>query len=126
MPTALGGASGEAGTIVALGGDGGTPPTACAEARADYSRLREELLGNYLSIRCEMNVDCMVMVEDNACAYACNVALPAVVAAIFLDTLNSFALERCSTCEPPEKTACVQAMPYCFVHGCVAFDVSGP
>jgi len=59
------------------------------------------------------------VLEDNACAYTCNVAVPRASTSDFVDTLNSLALEKCSACDPPERSACLSPYPYCFGGGCV-------
>jgi hypothetical protein len=71
-----------------------------------------------------MSIECTLVLEDNACAYTCNVGVPLAKASEFVGTLNSLAAEQCDTCSPLDRPPCVTEMAYCFGGGCV--DLPNP
>jgi hypothetical protein len=105
------------------GGDWAADP--CAEGQQAYQEQRAELMRSYQG-SCEMSSDCVLVVEDNPCAYDCAVSVPHVSSAVLTDTLDSLAREYCITCSAPERTACRTYYPFCFVGGCVTLEGGTP
>jgi hypothetical protein len=94
------------------------PPDACAEGRKTYAELRQELLDKYRASGCQNSADCALVLEDDACAYGCNVALPSSTSGYLVPNLNE-AASRCSSCEPPARQTCENQLPSCVNGQCV-------
>jgi len=97
------------------------PPDACVEGLERYADLRAQLLDKYASSPCKNSTECTLLKEDNACGYACNIALPTLTAHNLLPNLDNDA-QSCATCEPPVQVDCAQAVAGCVNGKCIAVE----
>jgi hypothetical protein len=95
------------------------PPDPCLVDQKNYADSRASMLEKYGSIGCSNSSDCTLVLEDTACAYVCNVALPTQTARTF--TSNS-STPWCSTCAAPPRVTCPNQVPACLNGKCVAVD----
>jgi hypothetical protein len=96
----------------------------CAAGLKSYTVLRQQMLDKYGSVGCKNSSDCTLVVESNACAYVCNVALPIATASDFTPNLSGSAATYCANCSPPAPVVCDPMAPACVNGKCVA--VSAP
>jgi hypothetical protein len=96
----------------------------CASGRKNYTVQRQQMLDKYGSVGCKNSLDCTLVVENNACAYACNVPLPIATASNFAPNLSGSAVTYCANCPPPTAVVCDAMVAACVNGKCVA--VSAP
>lgn len=99
------------------------PPDACLQGQTNYTDFRAQLFDKYSSSPCMNSADCTLVLEDNACAYACNIALPTISAHNFAPNLSTMD-PGCATCEPPTRTDCEPQIAACVNGKCVTADVN--
>jgi hypothetical protein len=100
------------------------PPDPCPIGQMNYVGFRGMLFDKYSSSGCKNSTDCTLLLEDNACAYACNVALPSIEAQNFAPNLLQYALTACATCPPPDRVNCDPQIAACVNGKCVGVDAS--
>jgi hypothetical protein len=83
----------------------------CAQAQADYRRLRQEMLDKYRSDGCATDNDCTVYYTKNACdVNGCPVVLPVRTVMSFVSNLEGFAQMSCTGCPTEPRLPC-EAVP---------------
>ena len=98
-------------------------PDPCVQAQSNYADFRAELVTKYGSVGCNNSADCTLLLEDNACAYTCNVPLPVEMTNNFLSNLKSSAAS-CSSCPVPVRVTCESKVAACLNGMCVVADPS--
>jgi hypothetical protein len=101
------------------------PPDACGTGQKSYADLRAQLLEKYSSSGCKNSADCVLMLEDTACAYNCNIALPGIALSNFTSNLDNQATSFCGTCPAPARVSCDSQIPACVNAKCLAVDATG-
>jgi hypothetical protein len=99
------------------------PPDPCDDGQTTYEGLRVQLLEKYSASGCRNSDDCTLVVEDNACAFTCNVPLPGATTTNFIANLSNQAASGCTTCPPPEKFTCMVQAPACVNGKCIAVEI---
>jgi len=66
------------------------------------------------------------VIEDNICAFACNIPLPTLFVSSFVSNLKSSAPAGCATCPAPMRAACDLEAAACVNGKCVAVEVERP
>jgi len=102
------------------------PPEACTVGQMQYPLLRDLLLRSSVAVTCKNSSDCVLVTEDNACAYTCNVPVSTIYAPSFVSDLEKNAPELCSTCDPPPHATCSNQAAACLNGMCVAADLQDP
>ena len=105
------------------GSDEANCPDPCVQAQTSYAQFRAELLDKYGSVGCENSTDCTLEVEDNACAYSCNTALPSSMTNNFLSNLKNSAT-GCVNCPAPVRVTCDGLVAECVNGKCTAVNAS--
>jgi len=77
------------------------PPDACAQGLATYAQIRDQLIDKYGSSGCNNSSECGLVQTDNACEFACAVALPSSTLQSYASNMENAAL-GCSSCPPAE------------------------
>ena len=95
------------------------PPDACTQGHTAYAELRSQLLQKYQSTSCQNSTDCALALEDDACAYSCNIPLPSSTLASFTQNLEN-AASGCTSCAPPDRAQCDAQVPACVNGRCAA------
>jgi hypothetical protein len=95
------------------------PPDRCVQGQKSYAELRGQLLEKYGSSGCKNSSDCALVLEDSACGYVCNTALPAILVDSFVANLQSAGEGDCATCPAPSRNECVPLFPACVNGKCV-------
>jgi hypothetical protein len=101
------------------GSDETNCPDPCVQAQTNYAQLRAEMLTKYGSLGCKNSTDCTLVLEDNPCAYTCNIALPSETANSFVSNLK-YSAASCSSCAAPVQVTCESQVPACLDGTCVA------
>jgi hypothetical protein len=96
------------------------PPDACMQGQQSYASMRASMLTKYSSSGCRNSSECVLVTENNLCAWNCNIPLPSVMSSSFVDNLSSAALSGCATCAAPAVPACERMIPACVNGTCVA------
>ena len=100
------------------------PTDPCLQGKQDYATVRQQMFDKYTSSGCKNSSDCTLVLESNACAQVCNVALPTIMASSFPSNLRSVAATDCATCPVQAPITCDAMTPACVNGKCVA--VSSP
>lgn len=95
------------------------PPDPCLKGQSSYAELRAQMLEKYSSTGCKNSSDCTLIVENTACDFVCNTALPSTLASSFTSNLENVAMSSCATCSAPEPVPCVALLPACVNGKCV-------
>jgi hypothetical protein len=100
------------------------PPNACTQGQQSYASIRASMLTKYSSIGCKNSSDCVLVSENNLCAWTCNVPLPSTMSSSFVSNLNSAAQSECATCTAPTAPSCDLNLmiPACVNGNCVAVN----
>jgi hypothetical protein len=100
------------------------PPDPCTTGQQSYASSRQSMIDKYSSSGCNNSTDCVIVSENNACAFSCGVALPSKMSSSFQSNLDSQAATSCSTCKPPLVTPCIAQVAACVNGKCVAVSPS--
>jgi hypothetical protein len=92
------------------------PLDPCVSDQKAYANMCASMLEKYSYNGCSNSSDCTLVVEDNACAFACNIPLPTSTARYFTDNPTIM----CSTCPAPTRVPCENQVPACVNKKCVA------
>jgi hypothetical protein len=98
----------------------GATSMACLEGRATYARTRDQLIDKYSRAGCQVDHDCTLVYESNACVSNCGTAFLAGLAENAIMNLTIFANEDCSTCPKPEPPPCAPVVAVCSNGRCTA------
>ncbi len=92
----------------------------CELQRQSYVVFRDQMLGKYGSINCQVDTDCSLYFEKNACGTGCGVALANVGRKELESSLDAYALMACPpACPPPPQVPCGPiASPHCWKGSC--------
>ena len=96
------------------------PPSACTQGQQSYASMRTSMITKYSSSGCKNSSECVLVSENNRCAWSCNIPLPGTLSSSFVSNLNSTALSGCATCVAPTDPACEPMLPACVNGRCIA------
>ena len=94
------------------------PPDACEAGQASSAALRDALIEKYGSESCKNSSECTLVVENNACAVSCPIALPTTTISNFTVNLEN-AAHACASCDVPDAPPCPDAAAACVNGECV-------
>lgn len=100
------------------------PPDACTQGQQSYASMRASMLTKYSSGGCKNSSDCVLVSENNLCAWNCNIPLPSTMSSSFVSNLSSAAQSECATCPTPAAPSCERMIPACVDGKCVAANPS--
>lgn len=84
----------------------GSCEMACAEAKAKYQELRQQVLMKYQAPACGMPSGCFLFQEDNRCAVTCGTPIPRTMRDFAEEDLYNFAFENCGVCPELPRPDC--------------------
>ena len=100
------------------------PPSACTQGQQGYATMRASMLTKYSSSGCKNSTDCVLVTENNPCAWSCNIPLPSNMSSSFISNLNQAAEGACATCPAPTAPSCEPMIAACANGNCVAANPS--
>jgi len=101
------------------------PSKACNDLRTQMQGLRKSLLAKYDATPCNVDADCTLVVEQNACVTNCGVALPVSTAPLFTANLEMLAIACDDACPPLAVPPCAPEVAVCSNGLCTALPAGG-
>jgi hypothetical protein len=100
------------------------PAKDCETGRAEYYKQRTLLIDKYSSAGCQLDSDCGVLYETNACVNGCGqTPLPASLIESAIQNLDVIAQQVCTQCPPAPIPPCVPPpQPRCVMNRCLILE----
>ncbi len=100
------------------------PPDACTVGQQNYASIRASMIDKYSSSGCKNSADCVLVPENNLCAWNCDIALPSLMSNSLVSNLTQSAQSGCATCPTPTAPLCEPMLAACVNSQCVAVNSS--
>jgi len=82
--------------------------------------MRTSMITKYSSNGCKNSSDCVLVPENNLCAWNCDIALPSSMSGSFVSNLTQNAQSYCATCPTATAPQCEQMIAACVNGKCIA------
>jgi hypothetical protein len=86
--------------------------------------MRKSMIDKYSYNGCKNSSDCVLVPENNLCAWNCDIPLPSTMSSSFVSNLTQTAQSSCATCPTPAPVLCEQMVAACVNGKCVAANPS--
>jgi hypothetical protein len=96
------------------------PDPVCSKGQQSYASNRDAIIQKFsLGVSCQLDQDCTIVPESNACQITCGIPVAGSLAMSLIASLDSVA-QGCATCAPPFVPPCPQLVPLCSNGRCIA------